>query len=110
MNFKSASKGFVTELKGVFCISSIRVGVLFIFLDIFWIFNNINPKIVIISKVIIINANVNLCAQEIKMDGMIFWMFAYFVKIKTWFLKIDNGMSCFSEEEVIAFLVSEALE
>ena len=35
LNVKSVNKVFVTELKGVFRISSIRVGVLFIFLDIF---------------------------------------------------------------------------
>ena len=95
LNVKSVSKGFVTELKGVFCTSSIRVGVILIFLDVFKIFNNINPKIVIISKVIIISANVNLCALEIKIDGIIFRMFAYFVRIKTWFSKIDNDMSSF---------------
>ena len=72
LNVKSVSKGFVTELKGVFCTNSMRVGVLFIFFDIFLIFNSINPKIVIMSKVIIISANVNLCALEIKIDGMIF--------------------------------------
>ena len=71
-NAKSVSKGFVTELKGVFWSSSIRVGVLFIFLDIFGIFNNINPKILTISKVIIISANVNFCALEMKIDGIIF--------------------------------------
>ena len=35
LNVKSVSKGFVTELKGVFCTNSIRVGVLFIFLTFF---------------------------------------------------------------------------
>ena len=95
MNVKSVSKGFVTELKGVFCTSSMRVGVIFIFLDIFWILNNINPKIVFISKVIIISANVNLCALGIKIDGIIFWTFAYFVRIKMWFSKIYNDMSSF---------------
>ena len=95
MNVKSVSKGYVTELKGVFCISSIRVRVLFILLDFFRIFNSINPKIVIISKVIIISVNVNSCALEIKIDGIIFWMLVYFVRIKTWFSKIDNGMSSF---------------
>ena len=44
------SKGFVTELEGVFRTNYIRVGVLFIFFDIFRIFNSISPKIVIISR------------------------------------------------------------
>ena len=83
------------SLKEFFCISSVRVGVLFILLDIFWISNNINPKIVIISKVMIISANVNLCALEMKMDGIIFWIFTYFVRIKIWFSKIDNDMYSF---------------
>ena len=104
LNVKSVSKSFVAELKGVFCISSIRVGVLFIFLDIFWIFNSINLKIVIISKVIIISANVNLCALEMKIDGINFWMFAYCVSIKTWFSKIDNGMSSFCWRRNSTFL------
>ena len=72
LNVKSVSKGFVTELKGVFCTNSIRVGVLFIFFDISLIFNSINRKIVIMSRVIIICANVNLCALEIKIDEIIF--------------------------------------
>ena len=72
--------------------SSIRVGVLYIFLDIFWIFNNIDPKVVIISKVIIISASVNLCALEMKIDKIIFWMFAYFVRMNTWFSKIEDDI------------------
>ena len=36
-------------------------------------------------------------------------MLAYFVRIKTWFSKIDNACLLFAEEEVILFLVSEAL-
>ena len=59
-------------VKGVFCTNSICIGFLFIFFDIFLIFNSTNPKIVIVSKVIIISANVNLCALEIKIDGIIF--------------------------------------
>ena len=35
LNVKTVSKGFVTELKGVFCTNSICVGVIFILLDIF---------------------------------------------------------------------------
>ena len=72
LNVKSVSKSFAIELKGVFCISSIRIGVLFILGDIFSIFNNINPKAVIISKLIIVSANVNLCALEMKIDRIIF--------------------------------------
>ena len=98
LNVKSVSKGYVAELKGVFCTSSIRAGVLFIFSDISWIFNNINYKIVIISKVMITSANVKLCALEMKIDGIIFWMLAYCARIKTWFSKIDysKGISGFA--------------
>ena len=42
---------------------------------------------------IINSANVNLCALEMTIDGIIFWMFTYFVIMDTWCSKIDNQMS-----------------
>ena len=43
----------------------------------------------------VINANVNLCALEMIMDVIIFGIFSSFVRIKTWFSKIHNGMLSF---------------
>ena len=43
---------------------------------------------------IIIIASIYSCALEMKIDGIIFWMFAHFVRITTWFLKIFNDIFC----------------